>query len=174
MTKWQEVSPDVFYTGRSLVPVSAEDLQWLQDRARVSPRGRARLCAHPDPGDAVHEMLICLARTSYVRPHRHRRSESAHIIRGAGDLVLFDEQGNVAEVLALGDWSTGKPFFVRIAEPVYHTYLLSTEYLTFHETTPGPLDRGLTEFAPWAPAEGPAGVAFMERLRANLSGASRA
>ncbi len=81
MTNWQEVSPDVFYTTRSLVQVSEADLQWLQDKARVSPRGRARLCAHPDPDASVHEMLICLARTTYVRPHRHQRSESAHIIR---------------------------------------------------------------------------------------------
>ena len=175
MAKWQEVSPDVFYTSRSLVPVSDEDLQWLQDKACVSPRGRARLCAHPDPSDAVHEMLICLARTSYVRPHRHQRSESAHIIRGAGDLVLFDEQGGVTEVLALSDCAGGKTFFVRLAEPVYHTYLLKTEFLIFHETTPGPLDRGLTEFAPWAPTEdSSAAAAFMDQLRANLAAASRA
>ncbi|NLF67500.1 MAG: cupin fold metalloprotein, WbuC family [Candidatus Anammoximicrobium sp.] len=174
MAQWQEVGPDVFYTTRWPVAVSDEELRWLEDKARVSSRGRARLCAHPDPEAWLHEMVICLARTSYVRPHRHQRPESAHIIRGAGDLVLFDEQGGVRKVLPLSDCGGGKAFFVRLAEPVYHTYVLKTDFLTFHETTLGPLDRALTEFAPWAPADAPSAAAFMERLRADLAAANRA
>jgi cupin fold WbuC family metalloprotein len=172
MANWREVSPDVWYGTRPLAHVSAADLQWLQDRARTSPRGRARLCAHPHPEAALHEMLICLTRTSYVRPHRHRKPESAHIIRGACDLVFFDEQGGVAEVLALSELARGNPFFVRIEEPLYHTYLLKTDFLLFHETTPGPLDRRLTEFAPWAPDEGEFAAEFLDQLRSCIERAS--
>lgn len=168
MANWQEVSPDVWYGTRPLAQVSAADLQWLQDRARISPRGRARLCAHPQPEAALHEMLICLARTSYVRPHRHRKPESAHIIRGACDLVFFDEQGGVKHMLALSELARGNPFFVRIEEPLYHTYLLKTDFLLFHETTLGPLERRLTEFAPWAPEEGELAPEFLEHLRARI------
>lgn len=165
---WREVSPDVFYSDASPVLASEADLRFLESRARASPRGRARLCAHPAPEDGLHEMLICLARKCYIRPHRHLKPESALVVCGACDLVLFDEQGGVAEVLRLGDPARGAVFFVRLAGPVYHTYLLHTDFLFFLETTPGPLDRRLTEHAPWAPAEdAPSGV-FQRDLRGRV------
>jgi cupin fold WbuC family metalloprotein len=98
-------------------------------------------------------MLICLARNCYIRPHRHRKTESALVLRGECDLVLFDEQGEIQDVRTLSAAGSGRAFFMRLSEPTYHTYLLRTDFLLFLETTPGPLDRSLTEFAPWAPAE---------------------
>jgi cupin fold WbuC family metalloprotein len=163
--RWREVGPDVFYSDTSPVLASEADLQFLEGRAQASTRGRARFCAHPSPDDGLHEMLICLARKCYVRPHRHHRPESALIVRGECDLVLFDEQGGIVNVLPLSDPSRGAAFFVRLDEPVYHTYLLRTDFLFFLETTPGPLDRQLTEYAPWAPAEDVSNEAFRQQLR---------
>lgn len=151
--RWREVSPDVYYTDSIPVRATASDVRLLQEKARNSPRGRARLCAHPTPAAGLHEMLICLSQDTYIRPHRHYKSESALILCGACDLVLFDELGQIADVLSLGDVRSADTFFVRLAEPVYHTYLLSTEFLVFLETTPGPFDPRLTEFAPWSPPE---------------------
>lgn len=153
LLRWREVSPDVFYTDGSPVQVTEADLSWLQDKARSSALGRARLCAHATPEAGLHEMLICLSRSTYIRPHRHFKPESALILRGACDLVLFDEQGGIADVLPLGDPAGGGAFFVRLAQPVYHTYLLKSDFLVFLETTPGPFDRRLTEYAPWTPHE---------------------
>jgi len=163
--RWREVSPDVFYTDRSPVQVTAADLRLLQDKAQSSALGRARLCAHPTPAAGLHEMLICLARATYIRPHRHFKPESALILRGACDLVLFDEHGGIAEVLPLSDSAAGDTFFVRLAEPVYHTYLLRTDFLVFLETTPGPFDRRLTEYAPWAPHEQEPNDHYQQELR---------
>jgi cupin fold WbuC family metalloprotein len=151
--KWRESEPDVFYTDQSPVSATDDDLRLLEARARSSPRGRARLCAHPNPQDRLHEMLICLARNCYIRPHRHRKTESALVLRGECDLVLFDEQGEIQDVRTLSAAGSGRAFFMRLSEPTYHTYLLRTDFLLFLETTPGPLDRSSTEFAPWAPAE---------------------
>jgi cupin fold WbuC family metalloprotein len=162
--KWRKVGPDVFYCDASPVLATEADMQFLEGEAQASTRGRARLCAHPSPDNGLHEMLICLARKGYVRPHRHYRPESALVLRGACDLVVFDEQGGILNVLPLSDPRRGAAFFVRLDEPVYHTYLLRTEFLIFLETTPGPLDRRLTEYAPWAPAEDVPNEAFQKQL----------
>ena len=170
--RWREVNPGIFYPDHSPVQITEADLRWLQDQARSSALGRARLCAHPAPEAGMHEMLICLTRASYVRPHRHFKPESAHIVRGACELVFFDARGRVAEVLALGEAGRGDTFFVRIEQPLYHTYLLKTDFLVFHETTTGPLDRRQTEFAPWAPEEGELAEHFVQQLRNRVAARS--
>ena len=151
--QWREVEPDVFYTDDEIVFVSDADLKMIESKARSSARGRARLCAHASPASGLHEMLVCLSRTTYIRPHRHFKPESASIIRGATDLVFFDEQGSVREVHRLGAVDSKSPFFARIPDGTYHTYLVNTETLVFLETTTGPFERQSTEYAPWAPKE---------------------
>ena len=54
----------------------------------------------------------------------------------------------------MGPYRPGKAFFYRLMEPCFHTVLVNTPHALFHETTNGPFDRGDTEFAAWAPAEG--------------------
>jgi cupin fold WbuC family metalloprotein len=162
--QWQEVSPGVFYTDHSPVWFTKADLDLLQENARINEFGRARLCAHPTADASMHEMLICLARTTYIRPHRHFKPESALIIRGACDLVLFDEQGRVADVMALCDAASGGSFFVRLTEPIFHTYVLRTAFLLFLETTLGPFDRSLTEDAPWAPSANEPHTVYVDTL----------
>jgi cupin fold WbuC family metalloprotein len=161
---WREVVPDVFYPESGRVAFYDSDFAFLVAKAKSSVRGRARLCAHPDANDGLHEMLICLTRDGYVRPHRHSKPESASMIRGSCDLVLFDEQGNIADVKTLGEPNSGKAFFIRLSDPIYHTYLLHTDTLLFLETTPGPFDRERSQFAPWAPAETGEFTAFQQDL----------
>jgi cupin fold WbuC family metalloprotein len=166
---WREVEPGVFFTDSSPVLASEADLRFLESRAQASVLGRARLCAHSSPSDVLHEMLICLARHCYIRPHRHRKAESALILRGQCDLVLFDEQGDIQNVQPLNAPGTDNPFFLRMTEPVYHTYLLHTDFLLFLETTPGPFDRRLTEYAPWAPAESDSFLSYQHDLQTRVA-----
>ena len=58
---------------------------------------------HVNDEDPVHEMLICLLREGYVRPHAHAKNESIHVVEGNLDLVLFDAGGEISRVLALRD-----------------------------------------------------------------------
>jgi|SRR5688572_26607998 len=167
--KWHEVEPGVFFTDNSPVLATDADLRFLEGKSQASPVGRARLCAHSSPSDGLHEMLICLARHCYIRPHRHRKAESALVLRGECDLVLFDEQGEIHNVLPLSAPGTDVPFFVRLTEPVYHTYLLHSDFLLFLETTPGPFDRRLTEYAPWAPAETDSVSTYQENLQVRIA-----
>jgi hypothetical protein len=40
-----------------------------------------------------------------------------------------------------------------MSTPVFHTLIIQSEVLVFHETTNGPFDSTGTLFAPWAPKE---------------------
>jgi hypothetical protein len=79
--------------------------------------------------------------------------------------VLFDERGGIGDVLRLSDPAGPDSYFGRLEEPVYHTYLLRSEVLFFLETTPGPLVRTRTEYAPWSPAEDQPYAAYVQDLR---------
>jgi cupin fold WbuC family metalloprotein len=145
-------SPEVVYAAAPLVTVDSATIAALISDAANNPRRRIRLCTHSGVADAVHEMLIVHERSCYVRPHKHiGKSESFHVIDGAVDVVLFDDAGSITDVMPMGTYGSKKPFFYRIAEPLYHTLIIRSEVLVFHETTSGPLQRDQTVLAPWSP-----------------------
>lgn len=145
-------SAEVVYAGDGVVTVDAATIAALIRDAANNERRRIRLCAHSNVNDAVHEMLIVHERSCYVRPHKHiGKSESFHVIEGDVDVVLFDDYGVVTDAISMGSYGSQKPFFYRIAEPLYHTLLIRSDVLVFHETTAGPFQRDQTAFAPWSP-----------------------
>ena len=81
------------------------------------------------------------------------RQESFHIIEGLAYVVLFTEDGQVDEIVRLGEHHSGENFYCRIPEGAYHSVLVASDWLVFHETTKGPFRREDSAFAPWAPAE---------------------
>jgi len=165
------MTDEVLVATNDVVSVASADLVVIRERAARGARKRARLCAHRTTADPLHEMLICLARGTYVRPHRHEgKSESFHIIEGELDVVLFRDDGTVREVISMGPYSSEKAFFYRLMEPCFHTVVVNTLQVLFHETTNGPFDPTDTEFAPWAPAEDePAAVEYMNQLRRHFA-----
>lgn len=164
-------SDEVFQATGGVVQVRAADVAEVVRKGTTTARKRSRLCAHPGPDDALHEMLICLDRATYIRPHRHgKKAESFHVIEGELDVVFFHDDGGVREVVRMGPYQSGKAFYYRVMEPCYHTVVIHTPFVLFHETTTGPFNRADTEFAPWSPAEGDPGVpAFVERVRAAVA-----
>ncbi len=150
----REVTSEVFVADGPVVCVSQREIEFLKERIRCAPRGRVRLCAHAGPESPVHEMLLVLSGNSYVRPHRHPgKSESFHIVEGVLDVVLFDDDGTVHAVVPLGDRDSGRPFYYRLDEPRFHTPIVRSDLVVFHETTTGPFRPGDADLATWAPAE---------------------
>jgi cupin fold WbuC family metalloprotein len=148
-------SAEVLYADDSIVTVDASDVAAMKRAADGNPRRRVRLCAHRSIDAALHEMLIVHSIDTYVRPHKHLgKSESFHVIDGEVDVVIFSEDGAVAELIQMGSFQSGRPFFYRIADPLYHTLLIRSPVLVFHEATTGPFKREETVFAPWAPGDG--------------------
>jgi cupin fold WbuC family metalloprotein len=147
------------------------DIDLLKQLSSHNPRKRIRLCAHENPDDRLHEMLIVHERSAYVRPHKHPgKTESTHIIEGLVDVVIFDDEGQIDRIISMGDYASGKTFYYRMAIPVFHTLIIRSEVLVFHETTNGPFNRSDTVFASWAPEDGDVDsvVSFMTDLKAKI------
>lgn len=162
--KTRTVNPEVLYTESGVTPVDRSDVDLFKKLASENPRKRVRLCAHDAPSNTLHEMVIVHERGAYVRPHKHPgKSESSHVIEGVVDVVVFDDDGNVTDIIAMGDYASGRTFYYRMAVPLFHTLLIRSDVLVFHETTNGPFDRRETVFASWAPEDGdePAIDAFL-------------
>jgi cupin fold WbuC family metalloprotein len=171
MTPLTKLNDEVLVASSPLVQLGRADIEALKRQALTNPRCRIRICAHPDTADRLHEMLIVHTRGAYVRPHKHlQKSESVHIIEGEVNVVFFDDAGAVAEVVRMGDYGSGRKFYYRIGGPRYHTLLITSEFLVFHEVTNGPFRREDTVFAPWGPEEADAAAcaAFQQRVAATI------
>ena len=154
----------------NVVCLAAIDVERVREWGIRAPRKRARVCAHPSTFDPLHEMIICLARGTYIRPHRHAgKSESFHMIEGELDVVLFEDDGAIREVIRMGPYQSQRTFFYRLMEPCYHTVLVRSQQAIFHETTNGPFDAADTEYAPWAPPEGKEAEEFQRGLWMRMS-----
>jgi cupin fold WbuC family metalloprotein len=159
--KTKAESAEVLYSLDQIVTVDGRTIEELKRDADKNPRQRIRLCAHRSVDDRVHEMIIVHGKDAYVRPHRHiGKTESFHVIDGFADAVFFDDTGEITQVISMGPVSSGHTYFYRIADPIYHTLLIRSDAIVFHEATTGPFRREETGFAPWAPDESdPAKVA---------------
>jgi cupin fold WbuC family metalloprotein len=165
----QKVNDGVFIALDPIVKWGDEEIAFVKRTALASPRKRARICAHKTNDDALHEMIIAIAATSYIHPHRHiGKSESFHIIEGAVDVVVFDEAGALADVIELGEPGSGRRFFYRMSHSAFHTLLIRSDILVVHEVTNGPFARDRTVLAPFAPPEDQP-----EAVRAYLASISR-
>lgn len=171
MIKIRKESAEVLYPEEDVVTVAAADLKELKRLALLNPRQRVRLCTHRSPIDRLHEMLIVHARDCYVRPHKHlEKTESMAILEGEVDVVLFHEDGSIRQIIQMGAPDSGKVFYQRISEPIYHTLIIRTEFLVFHESTEGPFLQKNTIFPEWAPTEqGSASQKFIDQIESLIS-----
>ena len=73
--------------------VGTFDIESLKDKANKSFRKRYRICLHHSTDHLTQEMIICSKGFNYFRPHKHplMYSESYHLIEGALDVYLFDD-----------------------------------------------------------------------------------
>ena len=160
-------SPEVYYSDDAIVAVDDITIAELKRIAAQNPRLRSRLCTHGDPSDGLHEMLIVHHREAYVRPHRHLgKPESFHVIEGTAQVLIFNGTGVVRDVLDMAPYGQGKLCYYRMPDDVFHTILISSEWLVFHEITAGPFDPSRTAFADWAPdgSDAVAAMDYMARL----------
>lgn len=165
----KEMSDSVFYADERIVKVNQQDMATLKGKAHVAKGVRSRLCMHKNVDDELHEMFIVHFRNTYVRPHKHLgRSESIHMIEGAADLIAFDNEGEITEVISMGEYNSGEHFYYRMDEERFHTIMIESDTCIFHETTKGPFDKEHnTVLALWSPPneESDPVKSYMDNLR---------
>jgi cupin fold WbuC family metalloprotein len=150
----RKVNDEVFVAEARVVRAGAQQVAFLKRQAAANARRRARICAHRTNEDRLHEMLIAISSDSYIHPHKHlRKSESFHIVEGTVDIVMFDDAGAVTDVIELGDVASGRNFYYRLSDSVFHTLVIHGDFLVMHEVTNGPFVREETVLAPFAPGE---------------------
>jgi cupin fold WbuC family metalloprotein len=160
-------SPGVFVAEGPISTIGPWDIAMLREAAEKTPKKRARINAHPDSDDPLHEMIIAIGQESYIRPHKHPgKSESFHILEGAVDIVIFDDGGDITRLVPLSAPGGESAFFYRMKRPFFHTLIIKSEVLVVHEITNGPFRAEGTVFADFAPAEddAPASRAYRAAL----------
>jgi cupin fold WbuC family metalloprotein len=148
---FQKISDEVFIATDAIVRVDNRAVEFIKAKAIASPRGRARICAHKDASNKLHEMIIALCRDSYIRPHRHHdKVESFHLIEGRADIVIFNTDGSILDIVKLGKDDC---FYYRLDTPHYHTLVIHSPLLVIHEITNGPFNVQAADFAIFSPAD---------------------
>ena len=153
--------------------ISANLLDELAAAAAASPRGRSHYNLHGSAADVVQRYLVVANRGSYFRPHRHTtRAELALVIRGALDLLVFDDARVVTARYAFGAGAGNIAY--ENGPGIWHTVVVNADATAFLEVKQGPYDPATaSEFADWAPAEGgPPAVRFLEWARHAAPGES--
>jgi cupin fold WbuC family metalloprotein len=167
-TSLRAQNPEVYYSDDALVTADDATIAELKRIAAANPRLRSRLCTHPHPSSGLHEMLIVHHRKAYVRPHRHfGKPESFHLMEGTARVVIFEDDGKIRDVLEMAPYGQGRLCYYRMPDQVFHSILITSEWLVFHETTAGPFDPSRTAFPDWAPDGSDAATA--DRYMAQLA-----
>ncbi len=144
----------VFNASSRFKRLDSGDLAAIEASSGLVERKRSRICCHAGLQSNPQDMIICLRRGTYIRPHRHyNKVESGLCLRGEADAVFFSEDGGIVDTWCMGPEHTRRPFYYRIEEPVYHCLFVRSEVFVFHEFSTGPFRREDTEFAPWSPDE---------------------
>jgi cupin fold WbuC family metalloprotein len=160
----RKINGEVFMATDEVVRFDTRYTEFVKQSANKNERGRARICAHRGPLDTLHEMLIAIRSDSYIRPHRHHQKiESFHLVDGSVDVVIFNDDGGISDVVEL---SINGNFYYRLDSFRYHTLLIHSPMLVIHETTDGPFDLKMSDFASFSPVEGDSIVSdYIDRLK---------
>ena len=144
----------------SVKSVGTFDIESLKNKTNKSPRKRYRICLHNSTDHLTQEMIICLKYFNYLRPHKHPLmfSESYHLIEGALDVYLFDDDGTVIQTIKLAspNFKNGekRDTLYRLSKPIFHLLVPRTEWTIYHEVATGPFNKKKSvEYAPFAPLE---------------------
>lgn len=149
------INPEVFFANGDIVAIKSDDLGFLHEAVARSPRGRARVCAHRHADETLHEMIVVLTPESYLIPEKHVvKVESYHVIKGLADVVIFDDEGEIVDVIEIGDYESGRPFYFRVRRSgFYHSLVIRSADFLYREAATGPFSKADTVAAPWAPPD---------------------
>jgi cupin fold WbuC family metalloprotein len=144
----------VYMAPGPIASIGLAEIECLRSELVGNAKGRVRINLHPDGADTLHEMFIAIRPDSYIRPHKHQnKSEAFHVVHGEVDIVIFEDDGSIAQVVRLAARSDTIPFYYRMSKPFFHTLIIRSDVLVVHEITNGPFVRDGSTFADFAPPE---------------------
>ena len=75
------------------------------------------------------------------------------VLDGEVDYIMFDDNGNIDNVIKMGSFESTQPFYQTIRKDKFHMLMIRSEWLVFLEVTEGPFKSEDTVFAEWSPRE---------------------
>lgn len=145
----------VDFSNERITIVSNRDLEQYKNNAIANQneggKARYRYCLHDAPENELHEMIICVTKDDYFRPHKHEGgTESHYIVEGRSLIIFFDEEGSVIKHTILGKQKNDS-FAVRIEPNIYHMNIPLSDTVIFYEVKKGPFVSDSNTYAKWAP-----------------------
>jgi cupin fold WbuC family metalloprotein len=152
---------EVYLAPGPIAAIGSPEINFLRRKVASNQKGRVRINFHQDNSDLLHEMIIAIQPDSYIQPHKHPgKSESFHIIYGAVDIVIFEDDGAIREVVSLAAEDEAKAFYYHMSKPFFHTLIINSDLLVVHEITNGPFVKNGTVFGSFAPADSASAIAI--------------
>lgn len=135
--------------------INQDRLDQLSREASESPRLRKNLNMHDEYTDVCQRLFNAMEPGTYIRPHRHvdpPKPECFMAVRGKMALVVFDDKGEVGQVVPFGD--SYDVMAIDLPSGQWHTLIVLEPGSIFFETKPGPyVPLSDKDFAPWSPPE---------------------
>jgi cupin fold WbuC family metalloprotein len=136
-------------------------LDVLSQQAEQSSRQRQHKNIHQHYNDSCQRLFNAIGMDSYIRPHRHSidpKDECLIAVRGSMALLVFDDIGQVIQVIRFGAQATDveSPISVGVNLPAgaWHTVIAEVPGSILFEVKSGPFNpEQAKEWAAWAPAE---------------------
>ncbi|MFP4469906.1 MAG: WbuC family cupin fold metalloprotein [Bacteroidales bacterium] len=143
-----------------MIRIDDNILDQTSSKARQTDRKRMNHNFHPQLEDPINRLLNAMEPGTYIQPHKHEdpdRFEVFLALRGRFVVFTFDDEGRIADHVML-DPREGR-YGVEIPARTYHSLISLEPGSVAYELKEGPyLPFSAKNFAPWAPAEGDAGV----------------
>lgn len=152
MLSLRKLSPEAYQAEGPVIHLGQAECDFLDLAVAQSERRRSRILCHKDVNAALHEMVVKYSPATYVRVNRHAQDESLYVVDGFLDLVFFDDNQQITDLVRLGHQHSGLAFYARVPAGRWHTVLMRSDTLLF-EATPGPFVPAHTEYARWCPPE---------------------
>tara|TARA_R110002167_G_scaffold3623_4_gene17670 strand:+ start:34486 stop:34977 length:492 start_codon:yes stop_codon:yes gene_type:complete len=159
----------------SIVQFTPDYLAALVDEAAQSTRARQHRNIHTSYDDPCQRFMNAIGEDSYIRPHCHQldsKTETVVAIRGLFAFVVFDDDGNVDDVIRFGSERFSDDgalaVGVDVTPRIWHTIIALAPGSILLELKAGPYKPDAAkEPAPWAPEEQtPEGERYLSELKA--------
>src|SRR5271168_2992109 len=96
--RYTKINEGVYVSFESIDTFGSADREALIWAAEHTEKKRSRINFHQRDDDPVHEMIVALCRGTKVPIHKHTgKTESLHIMFGYGDVVTYEDNGDVRE-----------------------------------------------------------------------------
>ena len=170
MIKTKTESPEVLYYNQNELLVNKKILDYLKQKSKKNKKKIIRLCVHKSKKDKIHEMFIIFPRNYFCFPHKHPNEESILVIKGYADIIIFKNNGDIKNIINLGDFSTNKIFFYKFRKNTIHLLIVKSKYFYFKEVTKGPFKKKNMSKPLWCPTENKKEISkFLKILKKKIS-----